>query len=78
MIFFDIPEEKRKHRDHLRRVLKSIGFHEFQKSIWIYPFPVPPFLKELLFEDNVKPYVRFVTTNLVDRDDDIKKIFKLP
>lgn len=77
MVFFDIPESKRKYRDYLRKVIKTIGFHEFQKSIWIYPHPVPQFLKDLLFEENIKPHVRFVTTNLIDNDADLRKIFGL-
>ncbi len=75
IVFFDIPENKRKYRDYLRKVLKAIGFQEFQKSIWAYPFPVPSFLKELLFEDSIKPHVRFITTNLVDDDSDLRKLF---
>ena len=77
MGIFDIPECKRKYRDYLRKVLKAVGFHEFQKSIWIYPFPVPPFLKEAMLEENIKPHVRFITTNLIDGDADIKKVFEL-
>ncbi|OGN01862.1 MAG: hypothetical protein A3B91_04830 [Candidatus Yanofskybacteria bacterium RIFCSPHIGHO2_02_FULL_41_29] len=77
MVFFDVPESKRAHRDYLRKVLKTVGFHEFQKSIWIYPFPVPSFLKELIFEENLRSHVRFITTNLIDNDSDLKKIFNL-
>ena len=78
MIVFDVPESKRKHRDYLRKVLKAVGFQEFQKSVWVYPFPVPPFLKQLIFEDDIKPHIRFVTTNLIDDDSDLRKIFGLP
>lgn len=38
VIIFDIPETKRKIRDSLRRKLKKLGFLEFQKSVFIYPF----------------------------------------
>lgn len=78
MIFFDIPESKRRYRDYLRRVIRVVGFHEFQRSIWIYPYPVPEFLKNLLFEENIKPHVRFITTDLIDDDTDLRKIFNLP
>jgi len=77
IVFFDIPEHKRKYRDYLRKVLKLVGFNEFQKSIWIYPYPVPAFLKDLIFEYNIKPHVRFITTNLIDNDSDLRKIFDL-
>lgn len=77
MLFFDIPEKKRKYRDYLRRVLKLIGFCEFQKSIWIYPYPVPSFLKDLILDKNIKPHVKFVTTKFMDGDEDLRKMFSL-
>jgi phenylacetic acid degradation operon negative regulatory protein len=77
MVFFDIPESKRSHRDYLRKVLKTVGFHEFQRSIWVYPFPVPSFLGELLFGDEIKSHIRFITTNKMDNDSDLRKIFNL-
>lgn len=77
IVFFDIPEKKRKYRDYLRKTLKTIGFREFQKSIWICPYPVPSFLQELLFDDNLKPHIRFITTSILENDSDLKKVFKL-
>lgn len=38
-VLFDIPESKKKTRDALRRKLKHLGFLEFQKSVFIYPYP---------------------------------------
>lgn len=35
---FDIPEKRRAMRDALRDKLKKLGFFQFQKSVWIYPF----------------------------------------
>lgn len=76
-IFFDIPEKKRKYRDELRKMLKAIGFKEFQKSIWIYPHKVPRFLLEILFEENIKQYTRLITTYTIEYDKDLKRIFGL-
>ncbi len=39
IVLFDIPEPQKKVRDALRRKLKNLGFFEFQKSVFIYPFP---------------------------------------
>lgn len=77
IIFFDVPENKRRYRDELRSILKTIGFKEFQKSVWIYPYKVPNFLREILFEKEIKPYTRLITTASLERDDDIKKKFRL-
>ncbi len=77
IIFFDVPEKKRRYRDELRSMLKMIGFKEFQKSIWIYPYKVPEFLKEVLWEENIKHYTRLITTDSIEYDEDLKKLFRL-
>lgn len=77
IVFFDIPESRRRYRDYLRKILKRVGFYEFQRSIWVYPYPVPPFLKDLMFEENIKPHVRFITTTSIENDKDLKIIFGL-
>lgn len=77
IVFFDIPEKKRKYRDYLRKIIKLIGFYELQRSIWVYPYPVPQFLQDLIFENNIKPHVRFITTNSIDNDRDLRIIFGL-
>jgi len=75
IIFFDIPERKRRYRDFLRRIIRAIGFREFQRSVWVYPHPVPSFLRDLLFEENIKHYTRFITTDTIEYDTDLKKLF---
>lgn len=77
IIFFDIPEKKRSHRDYLRFLLKAAGFKEFQKSTWIYPHKIPGFLTEILKDESILPYTRFVTTGAIDYDKDLKKKFSL-
>lgn len=39
VVFSDIPEEKRRARDALRRKLRELGFYRWQKSVFIYPYP---------------------------------------
>lgn len=77
IVFFDVPEKKRYYRDQLRLILKTVGFKEFQKSTWIYPYPVPRFIKDMLFEENIKPYTRFITTYDIEYDEDLKRMFDL-
>ncbi len=78
IIFFDVPEKKRRYRDELRSMLKVVGFREFQKSIWIYPYKVPQFLKDILFEEGIKQYTRLITTNDIEYDKDLQKMFNIP
>lgn len=77
IIFFDIPEKKRRYRDELRSMLKVLGFKEFQKSIWVSPYKVPEFLKEILWEENIKHYTRLITTNDIEYDKDLKNLFNI-
>lgn len=77
IVFFDIPEKNRKYRDYLRKVLKLVGFKEFQRSIWAYPYPVPGFLKDLMSEINIKPHIKFITTNSISDEGDLKRKFGL-
>ena len=77
ILFFDIPESKRRYRDYLRNTLRKVGFKEMQRSIWAYPYPVPSFLGELLLQKEIKPHVRFITTDSIDSDVDLRKMFNL-
>ncbi len=38
IVLFDVPEFKRRTRDGLRKKLKEMGFLEFQKSVFIFPY----------------------------------------
>jgi len=42
LVLFDIPEERRADRRHLRRYLRSRGFGYLQNSVWLSPHPVDP------------------------------------
>lgn len=77
ILLFDIPENKRKYRDYLRKVLKRIGFKELQRSIWLYPYPVPSFLKEIVFHKDICAHSRLITTSKLEGDDDLRKIFNI-
>lgn len=77
IVFFDIPETKRHYRDYLRMILKAIGFREFQQSVWVYPHQVPSFLRDLLFEENIRRYTRFISAEMIEYDRDLRRLFGL-
>ena len=54
MIVFDISEKSKKHRDGLRRKLKSLSFGMMQKSVWITPFPIENELREYFSHWHIK------------------------
>jgi DNA-binding transcriptional regulator PaaX len=77
MVLFDIPESKRPIRDYIRGVLKRMGFREFQRSMWIYPHKLPPFLAKLMSDPQMRKYTRVITTYDIDYDEDLRRRFKL-
>lgn len=58
MVFFDVPERKRKKRDLLRRNLQYLGFQMWQKSIWVSPYNVLGSIEELMNNLNIKEYIQ--------------------
>ncbi|MDP4001219.1 MAG: hypothetical protein Q8P83_03185 [bacterium] len=57
IIIFDIPEQKKKSRDFLRRFLKDNDFVQLQESVYIGRFWLIKDFYELLEELRIKEYV---------------------
>lgn len=49
LVIYDFPIRFKKARNAFRWKLKDLGFLQFQKSVWIYPYPCE---RELLFVAN--------------------------
>lgn len=77
VVFFDFPEQKRPLRDHFRVLLKRLGFQEFQRSMWITPKKVPPFLLKFVADPQLRRFVKIITTLDVDYDEDLRRHFRL-
>jgi DNA-binding transcriptional regulator PaaX len=77
IVLFDVPETKRPIRDYLRGVLKRLGFKEFQRSMWAWPYRLPEFVTKLLADPQMRKYTRAITTYDIDYDDDLRKMFKM-
>jgi len=44
LVLFDIPSNKNKARDALRWKMKQLGFYQLQKSVFLFPPPLPIFV----------------------------------
>ena len=77
MVMFDLPVRYNKARHSLRFKLKQLGFVQFQKSVWIYPYPC---VDEILFIADyykVGKYVEVLTVSEINNDLKLKKAFNL-
>lgn len=60
LVMFDIPTEKKAHREWLRWHLKKFNYIMVQKSAWVGPSPLPKefkdYLKEIKLEKCIKTF----------------------
>ena len=65
MIIFDIPEEKKKARIFLRRLLLKNGFINLQKSVMIAPYELSKEFLELLSEMKIRQHVVLLKSKII-------------
>ena len=78
LAIFDIPQEKRYHRELFRGKIKELGFYLLQKSVWLHPFECGReinLLKSFFGLSNEN--IRVITATSIGDDAEIKKYFKL-
>jgi phenylacetic acid degradation operon negative regulatory protein len=77
LVMFDVPEKKMMARRGINLVLKKLGCVQYQKSVFITPFPCE---KEIDFVGECfesREYIRVITARDVEGIEQIKKVFKV-
>ena len=77
VVTFDIPEKKKSLRDSLRLRLRQIGFLEFQKSIFICPYPCDDEVDFLIEFHDARHYVRKILAEDLDNELHMRTRFNL-
>lgn len=75
VVLFDIPEKRKDDRNALRGVLKRLGFYEFQKSVFVYPYPCENELDYVIEFFRIRPHVRIMLATSIDNELHLKQIF---
>lgn len=76
IVMFDIPEQARASRDALRRKLKLLGFAEFQKSVFVYPYACDEEIQFTLSYFEISDHV-YLLTSEINPDSRLRSKFKL-
>lgn len=77
IVLFDIPEPRKKARDAIRFHLKDMGLIEYQKSVFITPYPCQKELKFVAEFFNARKYIRFIVAKAIDNELEFKRKFEL-
>jgi len=60
MIFFDIPEKRRRDRDYLRKYLGYLGYKKLQQSIWVCPYNVLEETQQIVKNYKLDRFIRLL------------------
>lgn len=77
VVFFDVEERDRRHRDALRKYLTRLGFKQMQKSVWVSPYDCVQeieYLREIL---EVPHSVKWGVLEKMENDEDLRRWFDL-
>lgn len=77
-VMFDIPEEQRSLRRHLRSLIIQLGFYRFQDSVWVYPYDCEEVITLLKVELGTNNNLLYVVADAVEYDLPLRKHFELP
>ena len=76
-VIFDIPEKLKSARNALRDKLKEVGFHELQKSVFVFPYECKDEIDFIIEFFNLRQYVRYGIFDFIDNDLHLRKTFNL-
>ena len=76
-VMFDIPEKRKKGREALRFHLKEMGMLEYQKSIFICPYPCEKEVKFVTEFFLLRSYVKFIIAKAVSDEEKFRRKFNL-
>lgn len=76
-VMFDIPHRLRNASNALRDKLKELGFYQFQKSIWIHPYPIENEIDFISQIFEIRRFVKMGEMVNLEGDEKIKSEFKL-
>ena len=77
LVMFDIPIRFTKGREALRYHLKSLGFFQFQKSAWIFPYPCEDEVIFIADFFGVSKYIEILTAERVLDEEKLKRHFNV-
>ena len=77
MVIFDIPENKKRHRDLLRTTITRLGFFRLQNSVWIYPYDCEELGTLLKTEYSLGKNVLYMIVDKIENSSFIKRHFRL-
>lgn len=77
VVLFDIPEKNKLARESLRFKLRELGFHQWQKSVFVYPYTCREQIDFISEFFNVRAHVRYATMSDITNEAELRLHFNL-
>lgn len=74
LVSFDIPEIKKRQRNGFRRCIKTMGFRQIQKSLWVCDKNIGELVECAAKEHEVEKYVAYFVVEASNIDNHIKNL----
>ena len=78
LVFFDVPETQRNKRDFLRRYLIKLGFYQYQKSVYLFPYECEKEVELIKKIVEGAKYMKYIIAEKIEDEEEAKEYFKLP
>lgn len=77
LVFFDVPESQRNKRDYLRKFLIRIGFYQYQKSVYLFPYECEKEVELIKQIVEGAKYMKYIIAEKIEDELKAKQYFKL-
>jgi DNA-binding transcriptional regulator PaaX len=77
IIIFDIPENRHKFRDNIRKSLLNLGFVKLQKSVWITPYDIIDDLYNIIPGFREGDWFEYAEAKYISSENKLKEYFGL-
>ena len=77
LISFDVPGGYNPERDRLRSILKTFGFYQLHKSVWVCPNFLAEDIWRLIVKEKLDKYCKAMVVEIIEGDEELKKYFDL-
>ncbi|MCR4327089.1 MAG: CRISPR-associated endonuclease Cas2 [Nanoarchaeota archaeon] len=76
-VFFDVPEIQKNKRDYLRKFLIRLGFYQYQKSVYLFPYECAKEVELIKKIVEGAKYMKYIIAEKIEDESTAKEYFKL-
>jgi CRISPR-associated endonuclease Cas2 len=77
LVFFDVPEVQKNKREYLRKFLIKMGFYQYQKSVYLFPYECEKEVNLIKKIVEGAKYMKYIIAEKIEDETNAIEYFKL-